>query len=85
MTYLVIAYAFAVAMIGGYLFWSLRWGKVAPDNPWGATGLEWQTTSPPPPHNFERTPVVTEGPYMYNPHNTIQGLPDFTPQGGQGA
>lgn len=24
MTYLVIAYAFAVALLGGYLFWSLR-------------------------------------------------------------
>jgi CcmD family protein len=23
-TYLVIAYAFAVALLGGYLFWSLR-------------------------------------------------------------
>ncbi len=24
MTYLVIAYAFAVALLGGFLFWSLR-------------------------------------------------------------
>jgi hypothetical protein len=24
MTYLVIAYAFAVAVLGGFLFWSLR-------------------------------------------------------------
>ena len=27
--------------------------------PWGATGLEWQTPSPPPPHNFDETPIVT--------------------------
>ena len=48
-----------------YFFWSLRYGEVASANPWGATGLEWQTTSPPPEHNFERTPVVTRPPYDY--------------------
>ena len=42
-----------------YFIWSLRYGDVAPANPWGATGLEWQTTSPPPTENFPRTPVVT--------------------------
>ena len=26
-------------------------------------GLEWQTSSPPPPHNFDSTPIVTEPPY----------------------
>src|ERR1700693_6416715 len=25
-----------------YLLWSLRWGKIAPSNPWRAAGLEWQ-------------------------------------------
>jgi len=48
-----------------YLLWSLRYGERAPANPWGATGLEWQTASPPPEHNFERTPVVTRPPYDY--------------------
>src|SRR3954462_3597190 len=48
-----------------YLGWSFFWGKRAPDNPWGATGLEWQTTSPPPKHNFEATPGVNRGPYDY--------------------
>jgi len=48
-----------------YLLWSLRGGKAAGPNPWGAPGLEWQTTSPPPPHNFEATPIVREGPYRY--------------------
>jgi cytochrome c oxidase subunit 1 len=48
-----------------YLIWSLRYGAPAPANPWGATGLEWQTPSPPTPHNFERTPVVTRPPYDY--------------------
>ena len=35
-------------------------------NPWRATGLEWQTTSPPPKHNFEETPIVTDKPYAYS-------------------
>ncbi len=48
-----------------YLLWSLRYGKAAGSNPWGATGLEWKTTSPPPTHNFEQVPVVTTGPYAY--------------------
>ncbi len=48
-----------------YLLWSLRWGEIAPANPWRATGLEWQTPSPPPPHNFGATPVVTRPPYDY--------------------
>jgi cytochrome c oxidase subunit 1 len=51
----------------GYLGWSLFFGKRAPANPWGATGLEWQTPSPPPKHNFEEQPVVTRGPYAYDP------------------
>jgi cytochrome c oxidase subunit 1 len=49
-----------------YLFYSLVWGKPAGPDPWGATGLEWQTPSPPPKHNFARTPVVTRGPYEYS-------------------
>lgn len=49
-----------------YLIWSLRYGKRAPDNPWRATGLEWQTPSPPPTYNFDTPPVVTEPPYQYH-------------------
>jgi cytochrome c oxidase subunit I len=37
---------------------SLRSGKIAGDNPWGAWTLEWATTSPPPPENFTRVPPV---------------------------
>ena len=49
-----------------YLAWSLRWGPRASGNPWRATGLEWLTPSPPPPHNFATTPLVTEEPYAYS-------------------
>ncbi len=48
-----------------YFVWSWKYGEVAGDNPWGAKGLEWQTTSPPPVENFETTPVVTEPAYTY--------------------
>jgi len=48
-----------------YLIWSLRHGKHAGSNPWRASGLEWQTPSPPPVENFEQPPVVTGEPYMY--------------------
>jgi len=48
-----------------YFIWSMRYGKPAPDNPWRATGLEWQTSSPPITENFEITPVVTHEAYDY--------------------
>jgi cytochrome c oxidase subunit I len=49
-----------------YFAWSFFHGRRAPANPWQATGLEWQTTSPPPPGNFVAPPVVTD-PYEYHP------------------
>jgi cytochrome c oxidase subunit 1 len=49
-----------------YLLYSLRYGPRAGPNPWRATGLEWQTPSPPPKDNFEETPVVVRGPYEYH-------------------
>jgi cytochrome c oxidase subunit 1 len=49
------------------LFWSMRKGKKASDNPWEATTLEWTTATPPPHDNFGgRTPVVNHGPYEFN-------------------
>jgi cytochrome c oxidase subunit 1/cytochrome c oxidase subunit I+III len=40
------------------VFYSLRRGEAAGDNPWDAYSLEWSTSSPPPMHNFERVPTV---------------------------
>jgi cytochrome c oxidase subunit 1 len=48
-----------------YFIWSMRYGPKAGPNPWGATGLEWRTPSPPPTENFEEIPVVYEEPYDY--------------------
>jgi cytochrome c oxidase subunit 1 len=49
-----------------YLPWSLFFGEKASSNPWGAKGLEWETTSPPPTTNFEKTPIVREPVYNYS-------------------
>jgi cytochrome c oxidase subunit 1 len=59
----ILALAYIFPMI--YLIWSLWYGDKAGNNPWGAKGLEWLTTSPPPKHNFEHTPVVDFDPYDY--------------------
>jgi cytochrome c oxidase subunit I len=48
-----------------YLLWSLFFGRKAGSNPWGAAGLEWATSSPPPKENFHETPVVTWDAYDY--------------------
>ncbi len=59
----VLGVGYIIPMI--YLIWSMRYGKRAGSNPWGSTGLEWQTPSPPPPENFEKTPGVTGEVYDY--------------------
>ncbi|MEH1890251.1 MAG: cbb3-type cytochrome c oxidase subunit I [Nostoc sp.] len=51
---------FIANMVGSWLY-----GPKAVNNPWHATGLEWTTSSPPPPENFEEIPVVTKPPYDY--------------------
>ena len=48
-----------------YFIWSMRYGERATDNPWGAYGLEWETSSPPPTYNFDEPPVVTTEAYDY--------------------
>jgi cytochrome c oxidase subunit 1 len=59
----ILAVGYVLPMV--YLIWSLKYGRPAEENPWGATGLEWQTESPPPAENFYKTPIVTEPAYNY--------------------
>jgi cytochrome c oxidase subunit 1 len=62
------AYLMAVGFLvmAGYLIASLMNGKAAPANPWGGGALEWETSSPPPPANFDGDPEVHD-PYDLKP------------------
>lgn len=40
------------------LFSSIVNGKKAPQNPWGAASMEWETATPPIEHNFHEIPTV---------------------------
>jgi cytochrome c oxidase subunit 1 len=55
----------AMVIIVAYLFVSLRRGRPAPANPWGAATLEWQCSSPPPFDNFPEPPPVGD-PYDFS-------------------
>jgi cytochrome c oxidase subunit 1 len=49
-----------------YLTWSFFFGRPAPQNPWQASGLEWnEAASPPIRNNFEQIPIVTKEAYDY--------------------
>jgi cytochrome c oxidase subunit 1 len=48
-----------------YLLYSLKKGAVAGPNPFGASGLEWHTQSPPLTENFIEVPEVISEPYEY--------------------
>jgi cytochrome c oxidase subunit 1 len=60
----ILALGYLLPLI--YLLWSLKNERASGPNPWMATGLEWQSESPPPVENFEETPRVDEPPYQYH-------------------
>ena len=55
----------------------LKGKKVASDNPWEATTLEWATPTPPGHGNFVKVPKVYRGPYECSVPGAAK---DFTPQ-----
>jgi cytochrome c oxidase subunit I len=59
----ILAVGYLLPMV--YFLWSMRYGKIADENPWNASGLEWRTSSPPPTFNFDQTPEVRWEAYDY--------------------
>jgi cytochrome c oxidase subunit I len=50
--------AFGVVLFGVNALLSLRYGPPAGADPWDGRTLEWRTSSPPPPHDFDEIPPV---------------------------
>jgi cytochrome c oxidase subunit 1 len=61
----VLAVGYLLPLV--YFAWSIRHGARAGANPFGAKGLEWETRSPPPTHNFDSPPSVPSKVYDYAP------------------
>jgi cytochrome c oxidase subunit 1 len=54
------------------VFITLRGPRNAPDDPWDANTLEWATTSPPPPYNFDALPPIrSERPLFDLKHGAV--------------
>ncbi len=76
----VVASGFSFLMASSTLFllynmwWSLRKGMIAGNNPWGARTLEWMISSPPPYYNFKTIPAVLKTPYNFNEPLPYLGL-----------
>jgi len=52
----LIAVSIAIFLVN--VFVTLRKPRTASADPWGANTLEWATSSPPPPHNFDALPPI---------------------------
>jgi cytochrome c oxidase subunit 1 len=59
----VLAIGLLIVLV--YMLVALKWGPIAGPNPWRSRGFEWDTPSPPPPENYDTTPVYTHGPHEY--------------------
>ncbi len=64
---------FSLLTVVIYLLWSFKSGRKAPDNPWGATTLEWQAPTPPTTFNFTSPPVLHE---IYNYDDLVEIEPN---------
>ncbi len=59
------------------IFWSLKFGKAAPRNPWNANTLEWAAPEHPGHGNFDTDITVYRGPYEFSQPGRES---DFWPQ-----
>ena len=62
----LLGFGFLIILI--YLLIALRYGQRSEANPWGSKGFEWLTASPPPTHNFDEIPTITQMPHDYRTH-----------------
>ena len=60
----VLGFGFLIMFV--YLIASLFRGRRVGSNPWGSLTMEWETASPPIPHNFDTDKVLEHGPYDYD-------------------
>jgi cytochrome c oxidase subunit 1 len=64
-----------VVFLFNYIYSWAR-GPAAANNPWDATTLEWQISSPPPLENFDEFPEILDDPYTYGTpgatHSTLE-------------
>jgi cytochrome c oxidase subunit 1 len=67
----------SVALAAGFLLFcidvirSARNGKPAGDNPWGASTLQWATSSPLPPCHFARLPAANSANPLWDEKNSL--------------
>lgn len=69
------------AVLFTYLILSLFMNRRAGPNPWRAKGLEWEIPSPPGPHNFDVTPIVTAEAYAYEEEDVTPATPGAPDEG----
>ena len=67
--------ALGVLLYVANVLWSLRRGREAGDDPWGADSLEWGTSSPPPPYNFRSVPIVASRHPLWDGRSLIPESP----------
>lgn len=69
--------AFGILFMLYTLIRALKQGEPCGANPWNATTLEWQVSSPPPLENFTKIPYIDFEPYEYKNGDPVHNLEDY--------
>jgi heme/copper-type cytochrome/quinol oxidase subunit 1 len=72
--------AFSVLIFFINIVRSWNHGEIAGNDPWQGNTLEWATTSPPPPYNFERVPPVRSFMPLRDLRESGEVAPDAVPE-----